>query len=175
MHRIQALVFQDQAAAPLEQPRAVVRALEPLALHRAGRDGVDLHLGSEKAGHALDHRPLARLADRVITAVGVGHGQILLAAEVARHVEHVAAALLLHQWQHLVHQRVVRHQVGVQRGGPGLQVHVDDHVFGTRHAGVVDQVVDAAEGGQRGLHGGLERVQLAHVHPGQDADPALGL
>ena len=174
MDRVQPPVFQDQPAPALEQPGAVARAFEPFAIHRAGCDGVDLHFGAEKARHALDHGALPGLAHGVVASVRVGDSEVFLATEVARHVQHVAAALRFHQGQHFVHQHVVGHQVGVQRGGPGSRVHVDDHVFGTGHAGVVDQVVDAAERGDGGLHRRRERVQLADVDPGQDADAALG-
>ena len=59
VHHDQALVFQDQPAAALEQTGPPVRALEPLAFHRAGGDGVDLHLWAQEARHGLDPRALA--------------------------------------------------------------------------------------------------------------------
>ena len=45
----------------------------------------------------------------------------------------------------MVHQQIVRDEIGIEGVAPGINVHIDDHVFGTGNARIVDQIVDAAK------------------------------
>ncbi len=49
----------------------------------------------------------------------------------------------------MVHQEVVRHQVGIERVVPRIDAHVDHHILRARNARVVDEVVDPTEGLER--------------------------
>jgi hypothetical protein len=90
VHAVQTLVLQDQAAAPLEQARRAAEPAQARAVDGPRGEGVDLDLRAEVAREDLRQHALARLGDGVVGAVRVGHGDVLLAAEVARDVQHHA-------------------------------------------------------------------------------------
>ena len=88
---------------------------------------------------------MPRLRDRIVAAVRVGHRHVLLSAKVARHVENRALAFVLHDRTKLTDQRVIGDQIRLHGAVPVRQRHVDDHFFGPRNAGIVDQEIHIAE------------------------------
>ena len=108
----------------------------------------------------LGEHPLPRLRDRIVAAVRVGHRHVFFAAKVARHVENRALALVLHDRTKLTDQRVIGDQIRLHGAVPVRQRHVDDHFFGPRDAGIVDQEIHIAEQLHRTL---IQRVQRGRV------------
>ena len=171
---VQALVLEDQLGAAVEEPGLAVLALEALALDGSGRDGVDLDLGAHEAREVLDQRTLPRLRHRIVRAVRIRHGDVLLAAEVGADIEDVARPLPLHERHDLLDERVVRGEVGVQRVAPVLGQDVHRHLLGAGDAGVVDEVVDAAEGLERRGDRLRQRRLVGDVDVGEQAHALLG-
>ena len=163
VYLVEALVLEDQLRAPIEEAGLAVLALQPLALDGTRRDRIDLDLRADETREVLDQRALARLRDGIVRAVRVGHGDVLLPAEIRADVQDVAGTLCLHHRHDFLDQRVVRDEVRVQRIAPirGMQIH--GHLLGTRDAGVVDQVIDAAEGLDGRRHGLGEAGFIGHV------------
>ena len=173
MDGVQPLVLEDQPAAPLEQAGLAAQPRQPVAVDRPRRDGVDLDFRAEMPRHRFDHRPLSGLRHGIVGAVGVTHREELLAAEVARDVEDIARPLLLHQRDDEVHQRIVGYQIGVLRVAPGVDRHVDRHLLGPRHPGVVDEVIDPAERPERRIDGAAQTLHVGDVDTAKRLHPAL--
>ena len=161
--RVEALVLEDQLAAPVEQARFAAGAGETIAIDRAGRDRVELHLRPQIARHGFDHRALARFGDGVIGAIWIGDREIFLTAEIGRDVEDIARPLRLHQRHDMMHHEEIGDQIGIERVVPGIDAHVDDHVLGPRDTGIVDQIIDPPERFQRGIDRALQRVEIADI------------
>ena len=122
-----------------------MRTAQARAVYGTRGQGVDANFGAEVARQDLGQNALAGLGHGVVGAVGVGHGDVFLATEVTRHVEHDAVAARFHARRVLADQRVVGDQIGRQGAIPGLQAHVHDHLFGAGDPGVVDQEIDVTE------------------------------
>ena len=64
----------------------------------------------------------------------------------------------------MVHQKVVRHQIGIKRVAPRIDIHVDHHVLGAGHSRIVDKIVDPPKGLDRRIHRSFQRIEVADVN-----------
>ena len=69
-----------------------------------------------------------------------------------------------------MNQRVVGDEVRIERRPPGVDRHVDDHLFRAGHARVVDQVVDPAKHAQRLGRRLRDQCVVGHVDAGDVLD-----
>ena len=72
-----------------------------------------------------------------------------------------------------MHQRIVGDEIGSLGVAPRLDVHVDGHFLSPRHPGIVDEVIDAAKGGDCGIDGLFQAGNIGNIDVGKRADSAL--
>ncbi len=175
--RAQSPPFHDQARAPRIKAGSAASAAQAFALHRSGRESVDLDLRPQEAGEIFRHGPLSRLRRRVVGTVRIGDRDIALAPEIGRDVDDIASATLLHMVRQALNQSIVGDEISVQRAPPGVQRHVDDHFLGAGDARAVNEIVDVAEGLEGHRRGMLDRDKIRYVHSGEDlyAPAAAGI